>query len=132
LRIRQRPGSKNSLGLAKFIFPNDDNVYLHGTPAQELFARSRRDFSHGCVRVENPPALAQWLLKDQPAWGAAQIATAMNGTKTQQVNLTAPVPVILYYLTAAVSPDDGLLHFADDLYGHDAALDRALKARRSR
>ncbi|MGD9831443.1 MAG: murein L,D-transpeptidase [Piscinibacter sp.] len=132
LRIRQRPGPKNSLGLAKFIFPNDDNVYLHGTPAQELFARSRRDFSHGCVRVENPPALAQWLLKDQPAWNAGQIAAAMNGTKTQQVNLTSPVPVLLYYLTAAVSPDDGLLHLAEDLYGHDAALDRALKARRSR
>ncbi len=132
LRIRQRPGPKNSLGLVKFIFPNDDNVYLHGTPARELFARSRRDFSHGCVRVENPPALAQWLLKDQTAWGAAQIDAAMNGTRTQQVNLTAAVPVLLYYLTAAVSPDDGLIHFADDLYGHDAALDRALKARRYR
>ncbi len=132
LRIRQRPGPKNSLGLAKFIFPNDDNVYLHGTPAQELFAHSRRDFSHGCVRVESPPALAQWLLKDQPAWGAAPIAAAMNGTKTQQVNLSTAVPVLLYYLTAMISPDDGLLHFADDLYGHDAALERALKSRRSR
>jgi murein L,D-transpeptidase YcbB/YkuD len=132
LRIRQRPGPKNSLGLVKFIFPNDDNVYLHGTPARELFARSRRDFSHGCVRVEDPPALAQWLLKDQPAWNGERIAAAMDGTKTQQVNLTAPVPVLLYYLTAAVSPDDGLLHFADDIYRHDAALDRALKARRSR
>lgn len=132
LRIRQRPGPKNSLGLVKFIFPNDDNVYLHGTPARELFARSRRDFSHGCVRVQNPPALAQWLLKDQPAWNAERIAAAMDGTKTQQVNLSAPVPVLLYYLTAAVSPDDGLLHFADDIYGHDAALDRALTARRYR
>lgn len=132
LRIRQRPGPKNSLGLVKFIFPNDDNVYLHGTPARELFARSRRDFSHGCVRVQNPPALAQWLLKDQPAWNAERIAAAMEGAKTQQVNLSAPVPVLLYYLTAAVSPDDGLLHFADDIYGHDAALDRALKARRYR
>lgn len=132
LRIRQRPGPKNSLGLVKFIFPNDDNVYLHGTPARELFARSRRDFSHGCVRVQNPPALAQWLLKDQPAWNAERIAAAMEGTRSQQVNLSAPVPVLLYYLTAAVSPDDGLLHFADDIYGHDAALDRALKARRYR
>lgn len=132
LRIRQRPGPKNSLGLVKFIFPNDDNVYLHGTPARELFARSRRDFSHGCVRVQNPPALTQWLLKDQPAWGAERIAAAMEGAKSQQVNLSAPVPVLLYYLTAAVSPDDGLLHFADDIYGHDAALDRALKARRYR
>ena len=132
LRVRQRPGPKNSLGLVKFIFPNDDNIYLHGTPARELFARSRRDFSHGCVRVQNPLALAQWLLKDQPAWTAGRIAAAMEGAKSQQVNLSAPVPVLLYYLTAAISPDDGLLHFADDLYGHDAALDRALKARRYR
>ncbi|TXC66002.1 L,D-transpeptidase family protein [Piscinibacter aquaticus] len=132
LRVRQRPGPKNSLGLVKFIFPNDDNVYLHGTPARELFARSRRDFSHGCVRVQNPPALAQWLLKDQSAWNAERIAAAMEGAKSQQVNLSAPVPVLLYYLTAAVSPDDGMLHFAEDIYGHDAALDRALKARRYR
>ncbi len=132
LRVRQRPGPKNSLGLVKFIFPNDDNVYLHGTPAMSLFARSRRDFSHGCVRVENPPALAQWLLRDQPAWTAERIEAAMQGTQTLQVNLRSAVPVILYYLTAALSPDDGLLHFADDLYGHDAKLERALAARRSR
>ncbi|MBS0443096.1 MAG: L,D-transpeptidase family protein [Proteobacteria bacterium] len=129
-RVRQRPGPKNSLGLVKFIFPNDADVYLHGTPARELFARSRRDFSHGCVRVADPPALALWLLKDQPAWMREAIEAAMNGTRTQQVNLSAPVPVLLYYLTALVSPDDGLLHFADDLYGHDAALERRLAARR--
>ena len=130
LRVRQRPGPKNSLGLAKFIFPNDDNVYLHGTPARELFARSRRDFSHGCVRVEDPAALAQWLLKDQPAWTPERIAAAMNGAAPQRVDLGAPVPVILYYVTAAVMPEDGRLHFADDLYRHDAALERALKAPR--
>ena len=129
-RVRQRPGAKNSLGLVKFIFPNDADVYLHGTPARELFARSRRDFSHGCVRVADPPALALWLLKDQPAWMREAIEAAMNGTRTQQVNLSAPVPVLLYYLTALVSPDDGLLHFPDDLYGHDAALERRLAARR--
>ncbi|WP_395691760.1 murein L,D-transpeptidase [Piscinibacter sp.] len=129
-RVRQRPGAKNSLGLVKFIFPNDADVYLHGTPARELFARSRRDFSHGCVRVADPPALALWLLKDQPAWTREAIEAAMNGTRTQQVNLSAPVPVLLYYLTALVSPDDGLLHFPDDLYGHDAALERRLAARR--
>lgn len=129
-RVRQRPGPKNSLGLVKFIFPNDADVYLHGTPARELFARSRRDFSHGCVRVADPPALALWLLKDQPAWTREAIEAAMNGTRTQQVNLSAPVPVLLYYLTALVSPDDGLLHFPDDLYGHDAALERRLAARR--
>ena len=131
LRIRQRPGPKNSLGLVKFIFPNDDNVYLHGTPARELFSRSRRDFSHGCVRLEDPSALAQWLLKDQPAWTIERIDAAMNGTRSQQVNLSAPVPVILYYVSAAVMPDDGRLHFADDIYGHDAALERALKRRRA-
>ncbi len=130
MRVRQRPGPKNSLGLVKFIFPNDADVYLHGTPARELFARSRRDFSHGCVRVADPPALAQWLLKDQPAWTPEAIAAAMNGTRTRQVNLTAPVPVLLYYLTALVSPDDGQLRFAADIYGHDAALERRLASRR--
>ncbi len=127
LRIRQRPGPKNSLGLVKFIFPNDDNVYLHGTPAQQLFGRSRRDFSHGCVRVEAPLALASWLLRDQPDWTRERIEQAMNGATTRQVNLSRPVPVILYYVTAAVTPDDGLLHFADDLYGHDLSLERALE-----
>lgn len=132
LRIRQRPGPKNSLGLVKFIFPNDDNVYLHGTPARQLFGRSRRDFSHGCVRVEDPPALASWLLRDQPEWTRERIEAAMTGGTTRQVNLRQPVPVILYYVTAAVTPDDGLLHFADDLYGHDRSLERALAARRGR
>ncbi len=132
LRVRQKPGPKNSLGLAKFIFPNDDNVYLHGTPARELFARSRRDFSHGCVRVADPAALAEWPLREQPGWNRGAIEAAMNGTRTQQVNLRSPVPVLLYYLTALVSPDDGLVHFADDLYGHDAALERRLAARRRR
>lgn len=132
LRVRQRPGPKNSLGLVKFIFPNDDNVYLHGTPARELFSRSRRDFSHGCVRVEDPPALASWLLRDQPDWTRERIESAMAGGATRQVNLRQPVPVILYYVTAAVTPDDGLLHFADDLYGHDRTLERALAARRGR
>jgi murein L,D-transpeptidase YcbB/YkuD len=132
LRIRQRPGPKNSLGLVKFIFPNDDNVYLHGTPAQQLFGRSRRDFSHGCVRVEDPPALAAWLLRDQPDWTRERIEAAMTSGTTRQVNLRQPVPVILYYVTAAVTPDDGLLHFADDLYGHDRTLERALAARRGR
>jgi L,D-transpeptidase YcbB len=131
LRVRQRPGPRNSLGTVKFIFPNDDNVYLHGTPARELFARSRRDFSHGCVRVENPAALAGWLLKDQPDWTAQRIDAAMSGERTRRVDLGRPVPVILYYVTAAVMPDDGLLHFADDIYAHDARLERALARRRA-
>jgi murein L,D-transpeptidase YcbB/YkuD len=130
LRLRQRPGPHNSLGLAKFVFPNDANVYLHGTPAQQLFARTRRDFSHGCVRLEDPLALAQWALRDQPAWTRERIAAAMQGSRSQQVNLLRPVQVILYYVTATVMPPDGTIHFVDDIYGHDARLDLALASRR--
>ena len=70
LFVRQKPGPRNSLGLAKFIFPNDENVYMHGTPAQALFSRARRDFSHGCIRLEDPARLAEWVLRDQPEWTA--------------------------------------------------------------
>src|SRR5262249_37555908 len=72
-QVRQAPGDKNALGPIKFIFPNSYNVYLHGTPAQSLFSRARRDFSHGCIRVENPEELAEWVLRDQPGWDAARI-----------------------------------------------------------
>jgi murein L,D-transpeptidase YcbB/YkuD len=126
LRVRQLPGPRNALGLVKFIFPNDDNVYLHDTPAQRLFGRSRRDFSHGCVRVEDPVALAQWALKDEPEWTRERIVAVMQGSQTMQVNLRRPLPVLLYYITAAVTPDDGAVHFAEDIYGHDPKLERAL------
>jgi murein L,D-transpeptidase YcbB/YkuD len=78
--VRQRPGPRNALGLIKFVFPNQENVYMHGTPTQELFSRSRRDFSHGCVRVEDPVALAEWALKDWPEWTRDRILSAMTGT----------------------------------------------------
>lgn len=130
LRVRQRPGPKNSLGLVKFVFPNSENVYMHGTPAQELFSRSRRDFSHGCVRVEDPVALAAWALEEQPEWTRDRILAAMNGTQSVHVPLARPIRVILFYTTAAVMPDDGTMRFAEDIYLHDATLDRAL-ARKS-
>jgi len=129
LRVRQRPGPKNSLGLVKFIFPNDDNVYLHGTPAQQLFGQARRDFSHGCVRLEDPVALAQWVLNDGMQWPRERIEQAMAGLASLRVNLARPIPVILFYMTAMVTPADQSLHFAPDIYGHDAALARALAAR---
>lgn len=129
LRVRQRPGPKNSLGLVKFIFPNDDNVYLHDTPATQLFGRTRRDFSHGCVRVERPVALAQWVLRDQPEWTPERIDAAMAGPSSQRVNLTRPLPVILFYMTAMVTSSDHALRFAQDIYGHDARLVRALASR---
>jgi murein L,D-transpeptidase YcbB/YkuD len=128
LRVRQRPGSRNSLGLIKFEFPNAENVYLHGAPARELFRRSRRDFSHGCVRVEDPVALAEWVLRGRPGWTRDQITSAMHAAKSSRVSLARPVQVILLYSTAVVMPEDGAIRFAGDIYGHDAALDRALNA----
>ena len=128
LRIRQRPGPSNSLGKAKFIFPNTYNVYLHDTPAQDLFDKTRRDFSHGCIRVANPPALAQFVLQDQPRWTPAAIDSAMNtGPESQKVPLAKPVGVYVLYGTVLVEPD-GAMHFYDDLYRLDASLERALAA----
>jgi murein L,D-transpeptidase YcbB/YkuD len=121
LRVRQRPGPRNSMGLAKFIFPNDANVYLHGTPAQELFSRARRDFSHGCVRVEDPVALAEHVLRDVPGWDRARIVAAMIGGRPTRVNLARPIPVVLFYTTAIVTPE-GTVGFYEDIYGHDARL----------
>jgi murein L,D-transpeptidase YcbB/YkuD len=130
LRVRQRPGAKNSLGLVKFVFPNDDNIYLHDTPATQLFGEARRDFSHGCVRLEDPVALAEWVLNDQPQWTRNRIEQAMVGSMSLRVNLSRPIPVILFYMTAMVMPSDQTLHFAPDIYGHDATLLRALKRSR--
>lgn len=125
LRIRQTPGPKNSLGLVKFLFPNEHDVYLHDTPATELFSRSRRDFSHGCVRVEKPRELAAWILRDQPKWTAERIAEAMNGTETITVNLERPIPVLIVYGTAVVL-GNGEVHFFEDIYGLDAQLEELL------
>jgi murein L,D-transpeptidase YcbB/YkuD len=125
LFVRQVPGPKNSLGLAKFIFPNDYSVYLHDTPAHELFSKSRRDFSHGCIRLERPADLAVWVLRNNPGWDAARVRAAMNGDTTQQVNLAHPIPVLILYATVIVS-EDGIVHFYDDIYGHDAALEKVL------
>ena len=126
LMVRQKPGKDNSLGLIKLIFPNENNVYLHSTPAQELFSRSRRDFSHGCVRVEKPAELAAWILRDQPPWTLEKVKQAMqSGPDNQQVNLKTPVPVVIFYLTAVVE-EDGSVHFFDDIYGHDKSLNAVL------
>jgi murein L,D-transpeptidase YcbB/YkuD len=129
LRVRQRPGPKNALGLIKFVFPNQEDVYMHGTPAQALFARSRRDFSHGCVRVADPIAFAEWVLQDRPEWTRDRIVAATMGTQTIHVKLRRLIQVILFYTTAAVMPEDGTIRFADDIYRHDARLDRALAMR---
>jgi L,D-transpeptidase YcbB len=126
LLVRQKPGPSNSLGLIKFIFPNEHNVYLHSTPAQSLFSQSRRDFSHGCIRLEQPAELAAWLLRDQPKWTLDAVKAAMqSGPDNQQVNLTPSVPVVIIYLTALVE-ENGEVYFFNDIYGHDQRLNAVL------
>jgi murein L,D-transpeptidase YcbB/YkuD len=125
LFIQQRPGPKNALGPVKFVFPNTFSVYMHGTPATKLLAKSRRDFSHGCIRLERPADLAAWVLRENPGWTPERIRTAMNGGTNKEVNLAHPIPVVIVYATVIVL-EDGLVHFYDDIYGHDAALEKVL------
>ena len=126
LFIRQTPGPKNSLGLVKFIFPNNYSIYFHDTPEQIFFAKSLRDFSHGCIRLEKPSDLAVWVLRNNPGWDMERVRAAMNGSTTQQVNLAHPIPVLIVYATVIVT-EDGIVHFYDDIYGHDAALEKVLE-----
>src|SRR6202012_1250712 len=126
LMVRQKPGPTNALGLVKFIFPNQNNVYLHSTPAPQLFSQSRRDFSHGCVRVEKPAELAAYLLRNQPPWTLEKVQQAMqSGPDNQQVNLTRPMPVVIAYVTAVVE-EDGSVHFFYDIYGYAKTLEAVL------
>ena len=126
LAVRQKPGPANSLGLVKLIFPNSHNVYLHSTPAPELFSRSRRDFSHGCIRVEKPAELTAWALRNNPGWDLQRVRQAMDeGKDNQQVNLAKPIPVLILYGTAIVD-EAGIVHFFEDIYGLDAGLEQVL------
>ncbi|ABM38882.1 L,D-transpeptidase family protein [Polaromonas naphthalenivorans] len=124
-RIRQRPGPKNALGDIKFVFPNSDNIYLHHTPATQLFERARRDFSHGCIRVEHPVALAKFVLKNMPEWTPERIQNAMSRGESATLRLAEPVPVLIAYGTTLVK--DGRTFFFDDIYGLDRLLDAALR-----
>jgi L,D-transpeptidase YcbB len=131
LRLRQRPGPNNSLGLVKFMMPNAYNVYLHSTPAQSLFGESRRDFSHGCVRVSDPVGLAQYVLRDSPEWTREKILAAMNGDKPVTVTLKNRIRVYILYGTA-IATERGNILFFDDIYRHDERLEKALEAQRTR
>jgi len=129
--VRERPGPKNSLGLVKFMFPNQYDIYLHSTPAPELFNRSRRDFSHGCIRVQEPDKLAVWVLqgqedRDHQPWDIEKVQEAMNsGADNHTVALKKPIPIVIFYVTGYVE-DDGQTHFFDDIYGYDADLQQVL------
>jgi murein L,D-transpeptidase YcbB/YkuD len=126
LAVRQTPGLRNALGLVKLMFPNEYNVYLHSTPSPELFTRPRRDFSHGCIRVENPVELTTWVLRNNPGWDQERVQAAMQtGRNNYQVDLSNPIPVLILYGTAIVDDQDEV-HFFEDIYGHDATLKRAL------
>ncbi len=116
-RYRQRPGPGNSLGQVKFLFPNHYNVYLHDTPAQALFDRVERDFSHGCVRLDRPADLAKYLLRDQTEWTDTKIAEAMEAGEERSVALKQAVPIYLVYFT--VWEENGALKRVDDVYGYD-------------
>jgi murein L,D-transpeptidase YcbB/YkuD len=129
MRIRQRPGPRNALGGIKFVLPNRANIYLHDTPTKQLFERERRDFSHGCIRVEQPLALARFVLQDQPEWTEERIRQMMDRGESVTLRLAQPVPVLIAYATALVRR--GLVHFFDDIYGHDRLLDAALRQPRT-
>lgn len=125
-RLRQRPGPKNALGRVKFLFPNSNNVYLHDTPTQSVFQQARRDFSHGCVRLAAPAALARWVLGPE-GWDAERVERALALKVETHVPLQNPIPVVIHY-TTAVARADGTISFYEDIYRHDAALERALAA----
>ena len=117
LRIRQRPGEKNALGQVKFMFPNSFNIYLHDTPEKSLFARTDRAASHGCIRLEQPEKLAEFVL----GWPSDRVRQSMEGPPNRTINLTRRIPVYIVYFTADVR--DGQLYFSDDVYERDDRLD---------
>jgi murein L,D-transpeptidase YcbB/YkuD len=126
LAVRQKPGPTNALGLIKFMFPNEYSVYLHSTPATELFSRSRRDFSAGCIRVEKPDELAVWVLRNNPGWTLERVRHEMqNGSDNMVINLAQKVPVFIVYGTA-IAYENNEVHFYEDIYGQDAKLAAAL------
>lgn len=130
-RFRQKPGTSNSLGLVKFMFPNQHNVYLHDTPADALFKQPVRALSHGCVRVEQPTTLARYVLRDKSEWTEERIDAAMRAGKETHVKLSEPIPVYLLYMTARASHEDHAVHFRPDVYGYDVQHSRSYDQRLS-
>lgn len=119
--IRQKPGGKNALGKVKFLFPNSFNIYFHDTPAKDLFNRTKRAFSHGCIRLSEPKKMAEYLLRNDATWTSDKIDEAMNSGKEKFVKLKDPIPVFITYYTAWVD-EAGQMNFREDIYGHDAKL----------
>jgi len=128
LRLIQKPGPRNALGHVKFLFTNSFQIYLHDTPAQTAFESSRRDFSHGCIRLEHPADLATWVLGDTPGWNAEKVKAEMAAEGSPStVPVTSPIQVVIVYGTVTVD-GTGKVYFYDDIYGNDKRLARALAA----
>lgn len=129
-RLRQEPGPYNALGRIKFMFPNTFNVYLHDTPSRQLFDAAQRDFSSGCIRIDRPLDLAEYVLRGDPRWTRTALEATIAGGRTETVPLPSPLPIHLQYWTAWADAN-GTMHFRRDLYGRDARLEAALRARRT-
>ncbi len=129
LKLRQTPGAHNALGAAKFMFPNDHAVYLHGTPSKRLFRKDKRAFSHGCIRLSDPPRLAAHVLENEPGWDRARVDELIKSGERTQVGLQKPLDVYVLYTTAVAGPD-GVVRFLRDVYGHDERMTRVLSEAR--
>ena len=127
-RFKQDPGPQNALGRIKFMFPNQFDVYLHDTPSKELFTRARRDFSSGCIRIEKPVELAEYLLRNHPDWSPEKIRSLLSGNDDtpQTVKLIEPLNIHILYWTVWVG-GDGRIYFSPDIYDRDSALDAAMQ-----
>ncbi len=123
--IRQKPGAGNSLGLVKFLFPNNYNIYFHDTPNRNLFSQSSRSFSHGCIRIAEPKKMAAYLLRHDSSWNDRTIDSAMHLKKEKWVALKKAVPVFIVYFTAWVDKN-GELNFRKDIYKHDEKMAKKL------
>jgi murein L,D-transpeptidase YcbB/YkuD len=124
-KLRQDPANSNALGRVKFIFPNEFSIYLHDTPARELFNKTKRTFSSGCIRIEKPMELAAYLLTDNSKWTYEKLTAAVNSKKTKAILLSDPINIHILYWTAWVDKN-GLVNFRDDMYGRDRQLNIAL------
>jgi len=125
-RLRQEPGPRNPLGRIKFMFPNKHSVYLHDTSDPHLFRRERRGFSHGCIRIEKPMEMAEFVMRGSKEWSREKIAAVLKTKETTVANLPKPIPVHILYFTAWGN-GDGTVHFLEDIYRRDERLDRALQ-----
>ena len=121
-RLRQQPGSANPLGKLKFMLPNKHSVYLHDTPMKSLFNRENRRFSHGCIRVERPLDLAEFVFNQDNEWNGSRVQNEINTGVSKNVYLKQPIPVHILYFTVWVENDNSV-HFRDDVYNFFANPD---------